>query len=541
MRATLLDLTTDANVAGRGREWRLASFVPRPAGSWGYHRGGGDTVRYLLGDSTESNLEFNYLAFLREVVDCAVVLLESEATLATNAERRTTRASEFAGMIRAVEELGKDAAALVEPIAKEQPKTPAGRCAAAIAKAIKDAVGTESSHAKSSLAAARDEIDRDDIQVRARARTVLDKLLRAHDLPEATRELEAVWTASGVKATMRQKTGFGVEAVLSLEASGNAVLVSDLRVERIAEGVEVHAREAGGWLKKGDKLVAQKLGRYQVSGVTVSASHVTVQLRSAPDASATGLAFTLKRSGEMTIDSSAPGKEYEIEDRDRAALKTLAEKLEGALRGLEDQRTGLVDLVIDGKSIAEVAHPRVLAERLIVAIAPTVQKISRHSRSPGELVLRRQLSGDRREEVFISIAELTKRIETLPEAERRTFAPLELEGTPVPAPPAPPPAPVVHAAPAPAEKPAEKPAAAPAEKPAARADKPAPEKTVSVEISPELIAESRRHTQPPPLASTAPARPMPRTVPPSPPPAKLPDHDAKLAASIDAALAEDES
>src|SRR5262249_31254069 len=155
---------------------------------------------------------------------------------------------------------------------------------------------------------------------------------------------------------------------------------------------------------KSDKLVAQKLGRYQVVSVRAAASQVVVQLRSTPDANGLTLHITVPRTGDIAIEGSAPGKEYTLEERDRAGLKLVAEKLETALHELEDQRTGLADLSIDTKPFADHPHPRVLAERLIAAIAPTVQMIARHSRSPGELVLRRQISGDRREEVFIPIS-----------------------------------------------------------------------------------------------------------------------------------------
>lgn len=382
-------------------------------------------MRYLLGDSTDSDLQFNYLTFLREVIDAGVVLLEAERTLGTNAERRQTRASESAGMIRAVEELGKDAEAVVDPIMKEQPKTPAGRCAAAIAKAIKEAVDAETSQAKSALGSSTGEIDREDQEVRTRASAVLEKLLRAHDLPNAEKELEAAWATGGVKARMRQRSSFGVEATLVLDASGSAVLAADLRVDRIAENVEIHSHEAGGWLKKGDKLVAQKLGRYQVIGVKVDAKQVSIQLRP-PDASGTPLDITVLRNGDVGIAGGAAGKEYAVEDRDRAGLKGLADKLEAALRELEDKRSSLAELVIDGKPFAEFGKPRVIAERLVAAIAPTVQKIAQHSRSPGELVLRRQISDDRREEVFVPVAELVKKIDTLPIPARAVFAPLEL-------------------------------------------------------------------------------------------------------------------
>jgi len=72
----------------------------------------------------------------------------------------------------------------------------------------------------------------------------------------------------------------------------------------------------------------------------------------------------------------------------------------------------------------------VLAERLILAVSPMVHKIASHSRSPGELVLRRMLGEDRREEIFVTTAELAKRWSALPAGAREVFAPLRLEADP---------------------------------------------------------------------------------------------------------------
>src|SRR5262252_7056425 len=92
-------------------------------------------LRYLFGDSTESELEFDYLAFLREVIDCAVVMAECEVTLGVTVEDRRARELETAAVIAAVEELGKRATQVVSPPAGDPATTPVGRCAAAIATA----------------------------------------------------------------------------------------------------------------------------------------------------------------------------------------------------------------------------------------------------------------------------------------------------------------------------------------------------------------------------------------------------------------------
>jgi hypothetical protein len=131
----------------------------------------------------------------------------------------------------------------------------------------------------------------------------------------------------------------------------------------------------------------------------------------------------------------------------------------------------------------------VLAQRLIAVIAPTVQQIAQRSRSPGELVLRRPLGDNRREEIFISTADLLKRLDGLPLHAREVFAPLRLGGEPGVAPvdePRRPARPAVEIKPAPAPPPA------------------AVERTVSTidrkfDTEPEIRAEARPpRTMPPP-------------------------------------------
>jgi hypothetical protein len=457
-------------------------------------------MNYLFGDSTESNVDFNYLAFVPEVIDSAVVLVEAELALVTTVERRRILDKETLAAIGAVDDLGKRAAELVVPIAKDQAATPVGRCAASIAAAIREAVERESTLARTKLAGEREEISKVDQKVYGRAKDVLEKLLRTHDLPNAQKELDVTWTNTAVKATMRQKASFGVEAVLALEIPATSLFVPDLRVDRITEGVEVRAVEAGGWLKKSDKLVPHKLGRYQVARIIIG-TDVMVRLRSGPDANATGFDVRV-RKGELTIEPTGNGadKELTIDDRDRPKLQMLVERLEAAARLLET-RVGLVSVEIDGKPIAEHGHPRVLAERLIVAIAPTVQKIARHSRSPGELVLRRPLGGNRREELFVSTAELVQRFDKLPANARDLFAPLQLEGESW-SPPEPTSAPVeVKAAPTPQPEVVSQPVRSSPAIPV-----PAPDvRSGANRTAPPPMPEGRRtsRTSPPPI-STAP-------------------------------------
>lgn len=385
-------------------------------------------MTYLYGDSSEANLDFNYLAFLREVIDCCAVLVECEASIEDATQRKRARENESARLIAAVEDLGRRATELVAPIAKADAEAPVGRCAASIATAIRDAVERETAAVRGDLGAERSDIDAEDQRQRGRAREVLEKLLRTHDLPGADSELDIAWEGADVIATMRQRTDFGVEAVLSLDVPANSMFTQDLRVDKVADSVELHTHESGGWLKKSDKLVALKLGRYYVSGLTVT-EDVVVRLRPTVDSQGATLVITAHGNGDVSAEPGGdgdPDRQIMVEERDKQNLRLLAHRLEAAAQSLGDNRTGLVVVELDGTSITDHEHPRVLAERLVQAVAPTVKKIARHSRSPGELVLRRLLGDNRREEIFLTTAELAKRLESLPAEARLIFTPLEL-------------------------------------------------------------------------------------------------------------------
>lgn len=405
-----------------------------------YHRLGergvyDSTMGYLLGDSTDSGLEFNFLDFTRDVVECAAVLVEAELELVTTIDKRSERERVRAEDIKAIKALGLRTAEVVAPTAMEQTNTPAGRCAGVIAAAVKEAVDKEIASERAGLASDLEELDRADKRVRARNRDVLEKLLRAHDLPTVEKTYEVVWTASAVKATMHERATFGVAAVLALDVPASSMFVPDLRVDRVVDGVEVHGVEVGGWLKKADKVVPHKLGRYHITRVAVG-TDVTVRVQATLEPSALGFTITVRGDEPMLVERHGDGaKEFSIEEQDKAKLCQLASKLEKEVRALDTHRGELITVEVDGKPIAEHAHPRELAERLIRTIAPTVQKIARHSRSPGELVLRRLLGGNRREELFMATSELVKLFERLPEDARAVFAPLELDGTPYVAPP----------------------------------------------------------------------------------------------------------
>lgn len=405
------------------------------------------SVRYLYGDSTESALERNYLAFLRDAVDFAVAVLGCDAALAAGRERRQARERTASEQIHAVEELGGRLTAAVEPVVERSADAPVGRCAAAIAGAVAEAVRRESAQVRAALAADLQLIEAEAATLRGRCAEALEALLVQHDLPDAEETLSVRWTGSAYEARLRQRARFGVDAILELELAGSSLFAHDLRVDRVADGVELHAPEPAGWLRKEIKMVPHRLGRHHVTEAIVDRDGVTVRLRE----NGQGFDLIVGAGGDVRVDRAGAeeGAGFDTDDRDAAGLRQLAARIEDALRGLRDRRRALVSATIDGVSLADHDHPRVLVDRLVETMAPVVRAIAQRSLAPGELVLKRLLADDRREEIFVSRAELTRKLDPLPPALRQALAPLGIvddapprpgrRTAPHPPPPPPPP------------------------------------------------------------------------------------------------------
>ena len=503
-------------------------------------------MRYLFGDSTESSLDINYLGFLRDAIDFGVALLQADAGMAKAREVRSARELEAAEQMESIEELGRLAIGPINAASGGDPLL--SRTAAAIAAAIDDVIRRDAGKVRAALQGELDVLDADYQKMRDRTRAALGVLLAAHDLPGATETLSVRWNGAMHEARLQQKVGFGVEALVALDIPAGSLFAQDLKVERFADGAELHAPETAGWLKKEVKRVPHKIGRHHVTHVIVEKSGVTMRLRSAPESGATGFDIVVPRTGDPKIERIG-GKEadgsFAIDDRDLVGVRAMATKLETAVEALRGQRGALVEATLDGKPLATLERPAEIVERLVEAMAPVVHEIVRHSLSPRELVLKRLLGNDRREEIFLSRAELAQKLEPLPFELRRTFAPLGLFdelAAPVPAPAPPPPPPPPPPAPEPE-----------------RAITVEPENVIEAELSPPeppppdiahdeddepevsvTVEPAARPVRPtlPPLASVATlptlpgTRPGRRTMPPPPPRAPSPPTHATIESAL---------
>jgi len=188
--------------------------------------------------------------------------------------------------------------------------------------------------------------------------------------------------------------------------------------------------EKGGWRRKGVRMRGHRLGGLYLTHVVLANRQTTLKLRVAPEDDETGynllIAVIEPRVRLVQVqkggDHSPP---FEPMEDDSVRFIELAELIVEAASDLIRSRGSLREARIDGKALGEV-EPAILVKRLVSKMAPVVTEIARHSLAPDELVLKRVVTDDRREEIFAPKADLLAKLDPVPLALRGVFAPLGL-------------------------------------------------------------------------------------------------------------------
>jgi hypothetical protein len=404
-------------------------------------------VSYLYGDSSASPLETNYIEFLRDAVDLCVELLGCDQRLQQGAARARSAEQAAANEMERLRTVTGTLTGAIAGLPVGHSDSPTARCIAAITRSAEELCATETTHVRSALASDLARLDGESGRARSAAADALGTLLGRHELPDSASAVEL--TAAGTTrylARVRTATPYGVEAVLDVEIPGANLFAHPLRVDRVMDRLEIHAPEAGGWRHKEVKIRPQRLEKLHITELVVAPAESSLKLRAEADGSGGGFDLTFTHQPQQQVRlSRASGRDeptmapFDVGDADTTRLLIFFEKLAAAAAELRRGRRTLVEARVDGVGLASHERPALLAERLIATMAPVVKEIARRSLSPNELVLKRLVGDDRREEVFVSKAELVRRLEPLPENLRGTFAPLGLTtppsgaGTPTPA------------------------------------------------------------------------------------------------------------
>jgi len=390
-------------------------------------------MSYLYGDSTPSQLEVNFVDFLRDCLDFGVAVALSTDGLRRQTQRGDVLRREARSDVDRLEKLGMGVELAVKSLSIDEGDTPTARCALTIIRSTNDLVRSEIQAVNSTLETEEARLEVARAGERASCVKALEALLLRHDLPNSSARLILKARPNApYAAQLRTATPLGIAATIEIEVPASDLFGHLIRVDRIFDRLEVQAPEVGGWLHKERKLRPQRLGKLHIIELDLGAKETSIKLRAAADGSGPG--FDVLMSVEaphvrlMRVEEreGSPDPAFEVDDADAAKLLALLQKVEGPARALGAHRKALVQATLDERPLRDHDEPTVLVERLVQAIAPVVREIAERSPSATELVLKRLVGGGRREEIFVAKSELREKLERLPTALRALFDPLGL-------------------------------------------------------------------------------------------------------------------
>jgi hypothetical protein len=391
-------------------------------------------MSYLFGDSTASPFRINFVEFMRLALGFASHVLRVERrVLAERARSRTLEGAVETDRRRLQQLL----ATLTDVVRRDsdgaEPRV--ARCAENIEEKAVQLVEAGLQTLTATLT--KDLVGIEQIIKLERTSSVeaLEKVLLQYDLPEADNTLHLRLSDGRYGAWLESVTPYGLETVVELTIPPESGFVHDARVDRFVEGLELHAPETAGWIRKESKMTLHKVGRFYIVELDVGEAESSIKLRSSPEPHAVGYDIVFRedeprpRMSKVGKDADGTGT-FEVEETDIPNLLRFRDKLAEAARSLASRRKTLVSGQIAERPIQESEAMRDFIERLLLVLAPPVRDLSAHSLSPSELVLRRMIGDDRREEIFVTKAELRAKFSDLEEDDRRLFDVLDL-GEPV--------------------------------------------------------------------------------------------------------------
>jgi tetratricopeptide (TPR) repeat protein len=393
-------------------------------------------MKYLYGDSSPSPLEFNFIQCLRDTMDFAVQVLQGEQRMQAESVRAADRRRAGDAEVAKLEGLAPLVHRALEESSRGNPDSSAGRCAAAIVKASSELCKAEADRARAALAEALTRIEGQIAKEREAFVKALEKYLLKQDLI-VSRIGISLQLREGARfdARMSMATSYGADALLDLDVPPTHAFARGVRLDRFVESLEMETPE-GGWLSKETKLRPHRLDKYFITEVTLAADQMTLKLRQNADGSGRGFDAKFRRQPPQVllyrVDDPPKTAEQPLEIKASELPKFMAvwDTLAAATGELTKARRALVQVSLDGKPLKDHDRPSLLLERIVARMAPIVHDVARHSPSPNELVLKRLLGDDRREEIFLSKEEVRKKVEPLAPSALRVLEPLGLFAAP---------------------------------------------------------------------------------------------------------------
>lgn len=374
---------------------------------------------YRYGDGTQFPLEENFIDTLTAAVEACAGAYTPIADLDDRKERAREGKRQAEKELARLAELETTMEAAGDKFGPSTGRTatPVQQVAAKAIAGVKQAVATAKTQIQTRVQQLESEASGSGLGSQIKAH--LAPLFEKHTLPGTT--WASAWDArAGVAVGTAVSTSGKIAATFDLGLGGH--WTQGVRIDMLAPGLALllPKRKAFG----GAKPSVVHLDKNALVAYERSGGHTTLILREAAAKPSPGYRFTEENGQWIAVaidqNNDVQGAELALTPEDAAGLITLADSTAKAIDNFRDHRQ-LKELRLANQNIDTHPQPRVVVDAILTALTPLARSLKEKSRVPGELVLKRDLGGGKREEIFVPRAELAAKFTPLPPEYRKPF------------------------------------------------------------------------------------------------------------------------
>lgn len=387
-------------------------------------------MSYLYGDSTTFPYDVDYIDLSRSAVDCALQLLSAQHAIGSALAREEAQNQQRGQQRGRLTSMAEAVERALHPFASSD-------CNATAQAALRTLQG-----AKACLEEQHNEAERLATEAASHAQHVIQRagesahralegFLVRHDVPETELGLRLESSGEGYTGDVSVRSPFGVSATFALRIGTEHSWARLRRVGDLLSNLEIHVPQPSGWLSRRVEMAPVKLERMFVTSVRIAGTELELVVRKS-QSGGSGYRASIDLRGARGVllspvdeSGAADGDPpLTLDGEDGARMQELASRVLDSVHGLTRLRGSMRSVSLDERPLDQLEWPETVAHRLLGQLAPTVMEISRRSGAPGELVLRRDVGDGRREEIYVTKAELWERLLVLPPERRVPFAAL---------------------------------------------------------------------------------------------------------------------
>ena len=377
---------------------------------------------YRFGDGTPFPLSENFIETIVAAVDCCVELFQRDAEVEAREERErlTRRAAD--DELKRLDALKILIETAVTPLLIKKGRP---RASQAAAQKIYDAASQIIRQSRVGVSRRRDTVIMEAVPAPADdgVRAALEAFFRTHALPRTEWRLR--WSAGEGKPA----ADVGAQATRELDLAFDVAIPPDSEwAHPMSVAALLHGVPVPSVIELNGKRRTVNLETYAVTEVQVAPGRVSLVLRESTKKASPGFHIVMPHSNDspplvVALDKRDQAKTHPfcLDEGGSAGIHALWSAIEARLPILLDARSHLVSARLGGHEAAELSSPALLAETILMALAPLLREMRMRSKVPGELILKRDLGGDRREEMFVPRKVLMAKLQVLSARHRQVF------------------------------------------------------------------------------------------------------------------------